>query len=49
MATTLAITALLKGTMTNVCKCSEVDISSVINNFSQKVLHLEQKTLAKAC
>ncbi|MDZ8034217.1 MAG: hypothetical protein RMY64_29380 [Nostoc sp. DedQUE08] len=49
MATTLAITALLKGTTTNVCKCSEVDISSVRNNFSQKVLNLEQKTLAKAC
>ncbi|WP_190240736.1 hypothetical protein [Nostoc sp. 'Peltigera membranacea cyanobiont' 210A] len=49
MATTLAITALLKGTTTNVCKCSEVDIYSVVNSFSQKVLNLEQKTLAKAC
>ncbi|MBD2561370.1 hypothetical protein [Nostoc foliaceum] len=49
MATTLAITALLKGTTNNVCKGSEVDISSVINSFYQKMLNLEQKTLAKAC
>lgn len=28
---------------------SEVDISSLINNFSQKLLNLEQKNLPKAC
>ncbi|MBD6614639.1 hypothetical protein FNW02_01830 [Komarekiella sp. 'clone 1'] len=28
---------------------SEVDISSPLNSFSQKVLNLQQKTLAKAC
>ncbi|MFN6561346.1 MAG: hypothetical protein RMY28_016345 [Nostoc sp. ChiSLP01] len=28
---------------------SEVDIYSLVNNFSHKVLNLEQKNLAKAC
>jgi hypothetical protein len=28
---------------------SEVDISSLLNSFSAKVLNLQQKTLAKAC
>ncbi|WP_414571051.1 hypothetical protein [Nostoc sp. CCY 9925] len=27
----------------------ELDIYSLVNNFSHKVLHLEQKNLAKAC
>ncbi|WP_445636357.1 DUF4926 domain-containing protein [Nostoc sp. DSM 114161] len=28
---------------------SELDICSLVNNFSQKLLNLEQKNLAKAC
>ncbi|MBW4685462.1 MAG: hypothetical protein KME40_10260 [Komarekiella atlantica HA4396-MV6] len=28
---------------------SEGDISSLLNSFSQKVLNMQQKTLAKAC